>query len=266
MSAQDCGTQTSRQANSFATSNHSRGTVVAMEKHERLRWARRQRFSTAAAAVEALGISKGTFAGHEAGTRDFDNEAAELYARRFGVPFAWLALGQGPLPKDAPAGTSAPAAEPAEVRLAPDAPQLFPGEWPRDVPVMGVTVGGEDADFEMNGEIVDYVRRPPGIANRKGVYALHVLGTSMYPRYEEGELIYVDGSRVPSIGDYGVFQVAWPGGAEGRADQSFVKKLEKRSPSKVTLLQFNPAKTFDFNTRDVRSQHRVIPWAEVLGY
>ena len=34
---------------------------------------------------------------------------------------------------------------------------------PVDVPVFGTAVGGSEGDFSFNGQVVDYVRRPPGV-------------------------------------------------------------------------------------------------------
>lgn len=68
----------------------------AMEKFERLKQARKLKYPTINSAAEALGIPKGTYGGHEAGTRDFGNEDARRYARAFGVLPTWLILGDGP--------------------------------------------------------------------------------------------------------------------------------------------------------------------------
>lgn len=66
-----------------------------MEKHDRLKLARKLRFRTARAASEALGVPYGTYSGHEAGSRGFSDEDAERYAKAFRVSLAWLALGEG---------------------------------------------------------------------------------------------------------------------------------------------------------------------------
>lgn len=67
-----------------------------MSKAERLKKAREDAgFETASDAARALGIKIGTYTHHENGTRDFDNDAAEKYARRFGVPVEWLTFAAG---------------------------------------------------------------------------------------------------------------------------------------------------------------------------
>jgi len=37
-----------------------------------------------------------------------------------------------------------------------------------------------------------------------------------------------------------------------------IKRLVKRTPAKITLEQFNPAKVFDIKTADIVSIHRVV--------
>src|ERR1700761_9555609 len=40
---------------------------------------------------------------------------------------------------------------------------LAPADMPKDVPVLGSAVGGITADFRLNGQTIDYARRPPAI-------------------------------------------------------------------------------------------------------
>ena len=73
----------------------------------------------------------------------------------------------------------------------------------RDLPVLGTAMGGEEGAFEFNGEVVDYVRRPPGLEMARGAFAIYVQGESMAPRYEEGELVFVHPGR-PARPDFAV--------------------------------------------------------------
>lgn len=64
--------------------------------HERLKEARKKAgFSSASEAANALGVSPGTYLGHENGNRAFDIEAAKKYSRRFKVTLTWLLTGEG---------------------------------------------------------------------------------------------------------------------------------------------------------------------------
>lgn len=137
------------------------------------------------------------------------------------------------------------------------------GTMQNDVPVKGNAAGGSGADFYMNGETIDYVRRPPGVARQAGIFALYVVGTSMYPKYEDGNLIYASSSRSPSIGDFVVVELH--PAEEGGDTPGFIKRLTKRTGTKIVCEQFNPPKSVEFELRRVKAIHRVIPLEELLG-
>ncbi len=63
---------------------------------DRLRKARKAaNFRSASEAARSLGVSPSTYIHHENGTRDYDEIAAALYARRYHVTVSWLLLGEG---------------------------------------------------------------------------------------------------------------------------------------------------------------------------
>lgn len=153
-----------------------------------------------------------------------------------------------------------------EFRMAPNAPAVDRGAYPRDVPLRGIAVGGEDADFTLNGDTGDYVRRPPGIEGKRGVYALNIIGTSMEPAFRDGALVYVDGNRVPSIGDDAVIELHPDEPATEEPGRGFIKRVKRIGPSKIIVHQFNPARDIEFERAEIKCFHRVIPWEEVVGY
>ena len=159
-----------------------------------------------------------------------------------------------------------PVAPQADYKEAPEAPSIHPGIFPRDVPIRGICVGGQDADFTVNGETGDYARRPPGLAGKKHVYGLHVTGDSMYPAHREGALIYVDPTRRPAIGEDGIVELHPENPELGEPGRGFIKRLKRRAGSKMIFEQFNPPLDLEFETAEIKSMHRVIPWEEVIGY
>lgn len=134
---------------------------------------------------------------------------------------------------------------------------------PLDVPVKGVAVGGDDADFSFNGGISEYVRRPPGLARTNGVYAVHVVSDSMSPRFDPHDLLYVSSMRAPAAMDYVVVEMAPE--EDGTPGKGYIKRLVKRSASKVVLRQFNPPLDFDLDATQVRAIHRVFTNNELFG-
>lgn len=158
---------------------------------------------------------------------------------------------------------------PSNARMArPEQTPRMPArtEMAKDVPVMGTVLGGDvgnDAEFQLNGQIVDRVRRPPRIAGRKDVFAAYVQGTSMSPWREPGRLIYVESVRPPTINDYVLVELKPTNGDEVRG--ALVKQFKGRTSTKLKLYQYNPAKTIELNLRDVLQVYRVMDWDELLG-
>ncbi len=138
-----------------------------------------------------------------------------------------------------------------------------PPTGPMDVKLLGVTYGGDDGDFQFNGDVSGYVRRPPGIAAIQNVFALHVLSDSMVPRYDPGEVIYC-GGREAVPGDHVVIET-FPD-AEGQAGKSFIKKLKKRAAKEIVVEQYNPPKEITFDRYAIKHVWRVIPLKELIGF
>lgn len=131
-----------------------------------------------------------------------------------------------------------------------------------DVPVLGITVGGDDGDFWLNGEVVNRVRRPPGLRHARGVFALTVGGDSMYPRYRLGDLIYVQ-KAPPVPGDDIVIEMKETN--EGGDRRSFLKEFCRRHGAKLMCKQFNPPKNLQFDQAKIENVFRVIPLKELMG-
>lgn len=148
--------------------------------------------------------------------------------------------------------------------MQPQAPILMPpfATLPKDVPVYGTVVGGAGGGFHMNGEVVDRVRRPPGLADVKGAFALFVTGDSMEPRYFQNELIYINPARHPAPGDFVVIELH---ALEGEAGDSFIKRLVRRGTDTILCRQYNPEGDVEFATAEVKRIWRIVPLGEMLG-
>lgn len=131
-------------------------------------------------------------------------------------------------------------------------------EW---MDVRGVTVGGADAGFYF-GDVIDQVRRPPGIRNAKNVAALNTTGDSMVPRFRPGELIYVQ-LREPAPGDDVVVEL-YPEN-DGDAPKAFLKELTKTTGRKLFCRQHNPKREIEFDRGEVNRLWRVLTLRDLLG-
>ncbi len=157
--------------------------------------------------------------------------------------------------------------QPAPERPAEVGPEVLPvpppAGLPRDIEVHGVALGGDDGDFSFNGTVIDYVRRPPGLAGARGAFAIYVVGDSMSPRFDDGDLIFVHAGRPASPGDDVVVELH---GEDGTAGACYVKRLLRRSGSRVVLRQFNPPRDDIFiPARHVKAIYRILTPAELLG-
>lgn len=161
------------------------------------------------------------------------------------------ALGEGMLP-------------PPEVEVAAVQSQPFT-TMRKDVPVMGTAMGSVFQNvegFEFRDGPVDYARRPPALANIKGVYAIYIVNDSMWPMHPAGELRFVNPHRPPVVGGSVIVQTKSNFHDPG---QAYIKLLKKRTPTKIILEQFNPAATIEIPMEFVQSIHHVYTMNELFG-
>lgn len=211
------------------------------EKHERLRLAReRAKFKYASDAAEALGIKPSTYRAHENGQNDFTLEEAQVYGKKFNADPIWL-MGRDDL------------LEPVliseiEVPNATISSKVI-GRG-KMIKVFGRAVGGVDGEFEMNGSVLYEVMAPPVLSDISGAYAVQVSGESMSPRYEDGEVCFVDPHRRVKRGDYVIAQVKLE---EHGPLLAYVKRFVRHNAEELVLDQFNPPKELRFLSHQVHS-------------
>jgi phage repressor protein C with HTH and peptisase S24 domain len=97
---------------------------------------------------------------------------------------------------------------------------------------------------------MDFIRRPEPLLSVRDGYACYVIGDSMSPAYEQGDLLLVHPGRPARPGDDCAFIRDQGDGTQ----QALVKRLLRSTTEKWRVRQFNPAKDFDLD----RSQwHKV---------
>lgn len=162
--------------------------------------------------------------------------------------------------------------QPSSAIPLPDATELRPTDipapnaagLPKDVPVLGTAAGSElgNGAFQLTTDVIDYVRRPAGLAGARDAYALYVEGESMAPRFEPGDLVFIHPHRKPLPGDYVIIQEPDSNNGEPRA---FIKRLVKITGTTIRVTQFNPASTIDFMIRPGTVVHKVITDGDLYG-
>lgn len=133
---------------------------------------------------------------------------------------------------------------------------------PMDLPIRGNAACGKDGLFELNGDVLDHVRRPPRLMNVKDAYGLWIQGESMAPWREHGGLVVVHPHQPIRINDYVVVQLK---AKDGAPIPAYIKRLVRRSATSVQLLQYNPNKEITIPTKEIRAIHRILDWDEAMG-
>jgi phage repressor protein C with HTH and peptisase S24 domain len=161
-------------------------------------------------------------------------------ARALGVSAEWLQDGSGP----APTGKTAPSRAALAEKLK----------------VLGMAECGADGWSLWNGDVIDMVDRPASLAGVASAYAVYVVGASMEPRYYPGELVLIHPGKPVTLGAFVLVQRKPR--HDGDPPLAVIKRLAKRTLSKITLEQFNPPRTFDIRNDDIVSIHRVVGASE----
>jgi phage repressor protein C with HTH and peptisase S24 domain len=161
-------------------------------------------------------------------------------AKALGVTAEWLQDGNGPTP-------SARVAAPTPVASSPGSERLQ---------VLGMAECGPDGWSLWNGDVIDMIDRPANLAGVPGAYAVYVVGASMEPRYHPGELVHIHPGKPLTVGAYVLVQRRPKN--DGEPPLAVIKRLSRRTGSKIVLEQYNPPKTFEIKTDDIVSLHRVV--------
>lgn len=106
-----------------------------------------------------------------------------------------------------------------------------------DLPIFASARGGliEDSMI-ITSEPIDHVKRPSPLATVRGAYGVYVIGDSMSPVYEQGDLILVNPHLPPRPGD----DVILCSDDENGGHYAIVKRLIKSTSDEWHLRQFNP--------------------------
>ena len=144
----------------------------------------------------------------------------------------------------------------------------------RDLPIYGTALGAEEIlngeaieQTALNrGEVVEYKRRPPILDGRSDVYGLYVQGSSMHPRFRDGDTVFVESRKRPAVGDDAVIYLRTPDEVEGeRVSSVLIKTIVRKTASYVELEQYNPACTFRITMERIERMDRVLTLDDMIG-
>lgn len=206
-------------------------------------------------AAKRAGIPESTLRNVLNGTTDHPRgDTLSALSRALDVSESWLLHGQA----------AAPPTPPSEVRLADGVTVPATAHLPKDVPVLGTVAGSElgKGAFQLTPEIVDYVRRPAGLAGALDAFALFVEGESMSPKFEPGDLVFIHPHKKPRPGDYVVIEEP---DTDNGGPRGFIKRLVSISGTHVRTQQFNPQAEITFVVRPGLRILKVILDGELYG-
>jgi len=203
--------------------------------------------------AEAVGTSQPQIKRLEAGDRKLTKEWAERLSPHLGIAPESLLFGNTNDNETVKVNPSTAATQ--QVLELPNAHIRDKVEGlGRKIPVFGQAVGGVDGEFLMNGSILYEVMAPPVISHISGAYAVQIAGESMSPRYEDGEIAFVDPKRRVKKGDYVIAQIRME---EHGPLLAYVKRFIRQNNIELVLEQFNPAKELRFPGNCVVSVHYI---------
>lgn len=245
-------------------SPHHFGASCGMPSANNIELLRKQRGWSRPELARQMGTSPQQIERLEKGTRRLAKDWIDKAASAFGVPPpAIIASGD-----DSKVFLTVANASPVRMEGASEQRMLD------DLPVYGTALGAErQIDGEAieqttlnRSDVIQYVKRPVLLNGRADAYGLWVSGSSMSPRFEDGEMIIVDPKGRLRIGDDVVVYLRPDGEADDgeSARAVLVKRLVRRSASHIELRQYEPPLTFRISTTDIVRVDRVLTLQEML--
>ena len=217
-----------------------------------LRQARRQRSVTIKQLAEAVDVPVEDLVAWEANDGPLSLDTLQHISSFLRVDLAALQRGEVVASDDEPLGEA--------VFVSDEQPRYY---GPRDVEKLGVVAAGEDADFQFNGKVADYVARPKGLVGRATVFSLEVISDSMYPAYRKHDVVFCDRTE-PQVGDDIIIETFPEEGAT--AGKAYIKRLKRRTKTALIVEQFNPPEELQFDPYSVKHLWRVVPNRELHGF
>lgn len=189
---------------------------------------------------------------------------AEKLSAALGVSINdWFIELGGPEPKSTQSGLRRPGENSSRNEHS---RSVAPQEWPMDLPVVGWVDCGEDGLFELQGDVIEYVRRPPKFAGIPDAYVVYINGTSMVPWKFPRMRIYVHPRAAVSVGDFVVVELHPERAEQDPRPRGYVKRLKAMNNQRIVLEQYNPPKDIPLSRSRIKAIHRVFDLDELLGF
>lgn len=153
--------------------------------------------------------------------------------------------------------------DPAPMAPAGFVPKIVPGRelvGDKNFPIYAAARGSSEGHQIVTFEAIDYVKRPTILESVKDAYGLYIVGESMIPAFEPGDMALVH-PHLPPARDKNVVLYHVPPFTEAEAE-AMVKRLLRYDDRDWHLRQFNPGegeeRDFSVSRADWKFCHRIV--------
>lgn len=119
-------------------------------------------------------------------------------------------------------------------------PSMMRGGDRPDLAVYASAAGGPEGAWVLSSDAIAWIQRDQRLVGVRDAFACYVVGESMFPAYEQGNLLLVNPAVPPGAGDDCLFVQEASDGAR----YALVKRLVRFNATSWTVKQWNPDKTF----------------------
>ena len=99
----------------------------------------------------------------------------------------------------------------------------------------------------MNDDAIDWTFRPADLQGVNEAFAVYVTGSSMSPKYEDGDLVYVHPNRPVKRGRYYLIETS--------DNNAYIKRFEQWDGDTLVATQHNPAKELRFEKANLNHEN-----------
>jgi transcriptional regulator with XRE-family HTH domain len=115
-----------------------------------------------------------------------------------------------------------------------------------DLAVYASAAGGPEGAWVLSGDAIAWIHRDQRLVGVRDAFACYVVGESMFPAYEHGNLLLVNPAVPPNAGDDCLLIQEAADGAR----YALIKRLVRFNSTSWTVKQWNPDKTFSLPRKD----------------
>lgn len=123
---------------------------------------------------------------------------------------------------------------------------------PKTLPVFSSAQGGP-GELQFSHDPIDYISRPEHLLGVKNGFAMYLVGDSMAPKYEQGDLILINPDIPYKINDFVLISRQLDG-----QFAAIVKRLVQVRKDTWVVKQYHPEKTFELPRADWPLCHVIV--------